>query len=265
MIGAGLMQNVHFVVPGEAQLELILNGDLVWLDLHESAVQLHYIAEKVFEEIYDIGVGGWLITGYEYSTQAGTATVGLVNRITGEKRAISPDVSQFIVLADRPGRTAASSLTQPPSARSTWSTWCAAATRRRRTGSGRRRSRRPTFSERAVRRGAGAGPGARHARGVRRSSPRGMPAPPMRRSRRQRRGATESPNPTDAGADAASLTGERPIARRHPSPFRRSLSRPWSRWRGASSRRGRASRSWARRSSSTRPSSVRPTRTGTSS
>ena len=103
MIGAGLMQNVHFVVPGEAQLELILNGDLVWLDLHESAVQLHYIAEKVFEEIYDIGVGGWLITGYEYSTQAGTATVGLVNRNTGEKRPISPDVSQFIVLADRPG------------------------------------------------------------------------------------------------------------------------------------------------------------------
>ena len=103
MIGAGLMQNVHFVVPGEAQLELILNGDLVWLDLHESAVQLHYIAEKVFEEIYDIGVGGWLITGYEYSTQAGTATVGLVNRNTGEKRPISPDVSQFIVLAVRTG------------------------------------------------------------------------------------------------------------------------------------------------------------------
>jgi hypothetical protein len=103
MIGAGLMQNVHFVVPGEAQLELILNGDLVWLDLHESAVQLHYIAEKVFEEIYDIGVGGWLITGYEYSTQAGTATVGLVNRNTGEKRAISPDVAQFMVLSDTTG------------------------------------------------------------------------------------------------------------------------------------------------------------------
>ena len=103
MIGAGLMQNVHFVVPGDAQLELILNGDLVWLDLHESAVQLHYIAEKVFEEIYDIGIGGWLITGYEYSTQLGTATVGLVNRNTGEKRAISPDVAQFMVLADRTG------------------------------------------------------------------------------------------------------------------------------------------------------------------
>ena len=98
MIGAGLMQNVHFVVPGAAQLELILNGDLVWLDLHDSSVQLHYIAEEVFEEIYDIGIGGWLITGYDYSTQAGTATVGLVNRNTGEKRPISPDCAQFIVL-----------------------------------------------------------------------------------------------------------------------------------------------------------------------
>jgi hypothetical protein len=103
MIGAGLMQNVHFVVPGEAQLELILDGDLVWLDLHDSTVQLHYIAEKVFEEIYDIGVGGWLITGYDYSTQAATATVGLVNRNTGEKRLISPDVAQFIVFAETTG------------------------------------------------------------------------------------------------------------------------------------------------------------------
>jgi hypothetical protein len=103
MIGSGLMQNVHFVVPGAAQLELILDGDLVWLDPHQSTVQLHYVAEQVFEEIYDIGVGGWLITGYDYSTQDATATVGLVNRNTGEKRLISPDVVQFLVLSDWPG------------------------------------------------------------------------------------------------------------------------------------------------------------------
>jgi hypothetical protein len=103
MIGTGLMQNVHFVVPGAAQLELILDGDLVWLDPHVSPVQLHYVAEQVFEEIYDIGVGGWLITGYDYSTQDTTATVGLVNRNTGEKRLISPDVVQFLVLSDKTG------------------------------------------------------------------------------------------------------------------------------------------------------------------
>ena len=103
MIGAGVMQNVHFVVPGEAQLELILNGDLVWLDLHDGTVQLHDIAEQVFEEIYDTGAGGWLITGYDYNSQDTTATLGLVNRNTGEKRPISPDVAEFIVLADRTG------------------------------------------------------------------------------------------------------------------------------------------------------------------
>jgi hypothetical protein len=103
MIGSGLMQNVHFVVPGAAQLELILDGDLVWLDPHDSTVQLHYVAEQVFEEIYDIGVGGWLITGYDYSTQDATATVGLVNRNTGDKRLISPDVVQFLVLSDKTG------------------------------------------------------------------------------------------------------------------------------------------------------------------
>jgi hypothetical protein len=103
MIGAGALQNVHFIVPGGAQLELILNGDLLWLDLHDSMVQLHYTAEQVFEEIYDIGVGGWLITGYDYDSQDNTATLGLVNRNTGAKRPISPDVSQFIVLADETG------------------------------------------------------------------------------------------------------------------------------------------------------------------
>ena len=51
MVGAGLMQNVHFVLPGEAQLELILDGDFVWVDLHDTTVQLHYVAEQVFEEI----------------------------------------------------------------------------------------------------------------------------------------------------------------------------------------------------------------------
>jgi hypothetical protein len=103
LIGSGLMQNVHFIVPGAAQLELILDGDLVWLDLHDSTVQLHYVAEQVFEEIYDIGVGGWLITGYDYSTQDTTATVGLVNRNTGDKRLISPAVVQFLVLSDKAG------------------------------------------------------------------------------------------------------------------------------------------------------------------
>ncbi len=89
MVGTGLMQTVQFVGFTGAKVELFLDGDLVWLDLHDSTVQLHYVAEQVFEEIYDIE-GPWLITGYDYSTQDSTGTLGLVNRDTGEKRPISP-------------------------------------------------------------------------------------------------------------------------------------------------------------------------------
>jgi hypothetical protein len=100
LIGSGLMQNVHFINPDGARLELILNGDLVWFDLHDSTVNLHYVAEQVFEEIYDLG-GSWLITGYDYTTQDNTGTLGLVNRDTGEKRPISPDVAQFTILPEQ--------------------------------------------------------------------------------------------------------------------------------------------------------------------
>ncbi len=99
MVGSGVMQNVHFVAPGGAKLELILDGDLVWFDLHDSTVNLHYVAEQVFEEIYDVG-GSWLITGYDYSAQDNTGTLGLVNRDDGTKRPISPAVAQFTVLPE---------------------------------------------------------------------------------------------------------------------------------------------------------------------
>jgi hypothetical protein len=100
MIGSGLMQNVHFIAPGGAKLELILDGDLVWFDLHDSTVNLHYVAEQVFEEIYDVG-GAWLITGYDYTTQDNTGTLGLVNRDTGEKRPLSSDVAQFTIRQEK--------------------------------------------------------------------------------------------------------------------------------------------------------------------
>ncbi|HEX3906085.1 MAG TPA: hypothetical protein VH853_24900 [Polyangia bacterium] len=99
MIGTGVLQYVHFLAPGGAQLEMILDGDLVWLDLHDSTVTLHYVAEQVFDEIYDIR-GGWLIAGYDYSSQDTNGTLGLVNRMTGEKRPISLEVAQFTVLAE---------------------------------------------------------------------------------------------------------------------------------------------------------------------
>jgi hypothetical protein len=99
MVGTGLLQNVHFIVPGAAQLEMILGGDLVWMDLHDSGVNLHYVAQQVFDLIYDLR-DGWLIAGYDYSSQNTNGTLGLVNRNTGEKRPISPEVAQFTVFSE---------------------------------------------------------------------------------------------------------------------------------------------------------------------
>lgn len=99
MIGTGVLQNVHFIASGGAQLEMILGGDLVWMDLHDDAVNLHYVAQQVFDLIFDIR-DGWLLAGYDYSSQDTNGTLGLVNRNTGERRAISPQVQQFVVLAE---------------------------------------------------------------------------------------------------------------------------------------------------------------------
>jgi hypothetical protein len=41
-----------------------------------------------------------LIAGYDYSSQDTNGTLGLVNRMTGEKRPISLEVAQFTVLAE---------------------------------------------------------------------------------------------------------------------------------------------------------------------
>jgi hypothetical protein len=98
-VGTGSLQSVHFISSGGAQLEMILGGDLVWMDLHDATVNLHYVAQQVFDLIFDLR-DGWLIAGYDYSSQDTNGTLGLVNRNTGEKRAISPQVQQFVVLLE---------------------------------------------------------------------------------------------------------------------------------------------------------------------
>ena len=99
MVGSGVMQNVHFIAPGGAKLELILDGDLVWFDLHDSTVNLHYVAEQVFEEIYD---SRRLLAHHRLrllgAGQHGDAGAGQPRR--RQKRPISPAVAQFTVLPE---------------------------------------------------------------------------------------------------------------------------------------------------------------------
>jgi len=81
----------HFVGP--SQLEIDINADLVWIDTHDPAAITHAIAEDVLGGAIDRG--RWLITGYQASSQDGTATLGVVNRDSGDKRVISPAVVKF--------------------------------------------------------------------------------------------------------------------------------------------------------------------------
>jgi hypothetical protein len=80
---------------GPSQLELQLDGDLVWLDVHDPSSLTHTIVEHVMGPTIDRG--RWLITGYDASEQDGTARLGVVNRDNGrEKKPISPAVKAFM-------------------------------------------------------------------------------------------------------------------------------------------------------------------------
>jgi hypothetical protein len=79
---------------GASQLQLQIGGDLLWLDVHDDPLLTHPIVEHVQGTAIDRG--RWLISGYDASDQDGTARLGVVNRDTGEKRQISPDVTEFM-------------------------------------------------------------------------------------------------------------------------------------------------------------------------
>jgi hypothetical protein len=92
MIGSGAITQPHYAVGTELEFEL--GGDLAWVDTTDSTNKLHYVAEQIFGSAIDLG-GSWVVIGYDFSTQDGTGLLGLVNRDTGEKRLISPEVAQF--------------------------------------------------------------------------------------------------------------------------------------------------------------------------
>ena len=81
----------HFVAG--SRLELTLNGDLVWIDVHDDPVRPHYITEQVFGTPIDLG--RWVVTGHDYSDQDANGPIALVNRDSGELRPISAAVASY--------------------------------------------------------------------------------------------------------------------------------------------------------------------------
>lgn len=96
-IGTGKISQPRYTTGNELEFEL--GGDLLWVDTNDSTNHLHPIAEQIFGTAIDLQ-GPWLIIGYDFSTQDGTGLLGLVNRDTGTKRLISPEVAQYIEAAD---------------------------------------------------------------------------------------------------------------------------------------------------------------------
>jgi hypothetical protein len=93
MIGsAGSITQPHFAVGTELEFEL--EGDLMWVDSTDPQNHLHYIAEQIFGNAIDLQ-GSWLVVGYDLSAQDGTGSLGLINRDTGAKLLIAPEVAQY--------------------------------------------------------------------------------------------------------------------------------------------------------------------------
>lgn len=98
LLGSGIIDGPpydaapHFVGP--SQLELKLGGDLVWVDVHDDPVRVHYVADHVFGGVIDLG--RWLVTGHDYSDQDDAGGLALINRDSGETRPISPAVAAYM-------------------------------------------------------------------------------------------------------------------------------------------------------------------------
>jgi hypothetical protein len=93
MVGSGAIASTHFIPEGRAWLELTLDGELDWLDLHDPSQALHHVAAEV-HGIVDL-TGPWLVMDYRWSAADGTGTLALVNRDDLSVRQISPSVAQF--------------------------------------------------------------------------------------------------------------------------------------------------------------------------
>jgi hypothetical protein len=95
-LGGGTITDVpngprFFGSGGDLQFQL--GQDLVWMDVHDDPVRLHYVAEHLSGRAIDLGK--YLVATYEYSAQDGTGKLAVIERATGAKRLISPDVGTF--------------------------------------------------------------------------------------------------------------------------------------------------------------------------
>ncbi len=90
-----LLEGPKFIAANTLQVQL--GTDVVWFDVRDDPVKLHYVAEGTFGR--PTTGPRWVIVGYELSSQDGTGTLGVVDWHTGEKRPISPAVEDYMASA----------------------------------------------------------------------------------------------------------------------------------------------------------------------
>jgi hypothetical protein len=99
LLGQGLIESspwAPYFYTG-SRLELRLDRDLAWLDVHDDPVKMHYVADQVFDRPIDFDTR--VLIGYEYSEQDGTGSLGLIERASGAKRLISTQVVTYLPIA----------------------------------------------------------------------------------------------------------------------------------------------------------------------
>jgi len=97
MIGSGVIRGASFLPgPESERLAFYLDSDVGWVDLHDDPIVFHDIIPQAFGAFRNLG-NSWMLAGYEYSSQDGTGTLGLINRDTGTKHPISKAVEDFTV------------------------------------------------------------------------------------------------------------------------------------------------------------------------
>jgi len=102
MIGSGTINNVRFLRdPASQRLEFYLNSDIGWVDLHDDPIVFHDIIQRAFDAFYNLG-NSWILAGYDYTSQDGTGTLGLINRDSGTTHRISTAVQTFTAIPEAP-------------------------------------------------------------------------------------------------------------------------------------------------------------------
>jgi hypothetical protein len=94
LLGTGWLRGPRFVSPFD--VDFYFGSDLVSVDVRDDPVRVHYLAEEAYGAVFSDMPS--VVTGFDYNSQDATGTLGVIHRITGERRIVSRAVDQYRLL-----------------------------------------------------------------------------------------------------------------------------------------------------------------------